>query len=345
MFIMYGLIFGKFAPLHNGHVNFIKESAKHCDTLVVVVSYDDKFNVKQTDFWKKYLTLENRLEWLNKEFKDYDDIIITYVDESELKGYPNSWQEYANLVYDAFYNATGVNSPNMVFSSEWEYDDGIKTYFPESVHVVIDSTRKAVTISATQIREHLYVHWEYLPRSVQFTLAKKIALIGIESTGKTTLSERLAKHYVAPVVPEFAKEFIINELNGVEKNIDDNHYDMFATKQLESIWELYDGSELAFIDTNAFITGFYQRLYTGKISPVVEDLMRTESYDLILYLDNDVEWIDDGMRYHGTPTLRQKAKVLFELMLLEYNINYVKINGSYDERFKSAIKHINGVLR
>ena len=73
--------------------------------------------------------------------------------------------------------------------------------------------------------------------------------------------------------------------------------------------------------------------------------MRTESYDLILYLDNDVEWIDDGMRYHGTPSLRQKAKVLFELMLLEYNINYVKIDGSYDERFKKAIKHINEVLR
>jgi len=184
-----------------------------------------------------------------------------------------------------------------------------------------------------------------LPRSVQFTLAKKIALIGIESTGKTVLSEKLANHYVAPVVPEFAKEFIINELNGDEQHIDDAHYDMFATKQLESIQTLYDGSELVIIDTNAFITGFYQRLYTGKITPVVEELMRTESYDLILYLDNDVEWIDDGMRYHGTPSLRQKAKVLFELMLLEYNINYVKINGSYDERFKSAIKHINEVLR
>lgn len=342
---MYGLIFGKFAPLHNGHVNFIKESAKHCDTLVVVVSYDDKFNVKQNDFWKKYLTLENRLYWLNQEFKDDDNIIITHVDESGLKGYPNSWQEYANLVYDAFYDATGVKSPNMVFTSEWEYDDGIKTYFPESVHVVIDSNRKAVTISATQIREHLYVNWEYLPRSVQFTLSKKIVLIGIESTGKTVLSEKLAKHYVAPVVPEFAKEFIINELNGNEHDINDAHYDMFATKQLESIQTLYDGSELVIIDTNAFITGFYQRLYTGKITPVVEDLMRTESYDLILYLDNDVEWIDDGMRYHGTPSLRHKAKVLFELMLLEYDINYVKIDGTYDERFKKAIKHINEVLR
>ena len=345
MFIMYGLIFGKFAPLHNGHVNFIKESAKHCDTLVVVVSYDEKFNVKQSDFWKKQLTLDNRLSWLNQEFKDDDNIIITYVDESQLKGYPNSWQEYANLVYDAFYDATGVKSPNMVFSSEWEYDDGIKKYFPESVHVVIDSNRKVVPISATQIREHLYVNWEYLPRSVQFTLAKKIALIGIESTGKTVLSEKLAKHYVAPVVPEFAKEFIINGLNGSEQDIDDIHYDMFATKQLKSIEELYDGSELVIIDTNAFITGFYQRLYTGKISPVVEELIRTESYDLIIYLDSDVAWIDDGMRYHGTPTLRQKAKVLFELMLLEYDVSYVKIDGTYDARFNKAIKHINGVLR
>jgi len=262
-----------------------------------------------------------------------------------LKGYPNSWKEYADLVYEAFYDATDEKCPGIIFTSEWEYDDGIKTYFPESVHVVIDSNRKAVSISATQIREHLYVNWEYLPRSVQFTLAKKIALIGIESTGKTVLSEKLAKHYVAPVVPEFAKEFIINELDGREQDIDESHYDMFATKQLESIQHRYDGSELVIIDTNAFITGFYQRLYTGKISEKVEQLIRSEEYDLILYLDNDVEWVDDGMRYHGTPTLRQKAKVLFELMLLEYNINYVKINGSYDERFKSAIKRINEVLK
>lgn len=342
---MYGLIFGKFAPLHNGHVHFIHESAKLCDTLVVILSYDQKFNNTLSSFWKEKLTLDNRLSWLDEVFEDNPNIIITYVDESELKGYPNSWKEYADLVYDAFTRVTEQSEPGMVFTSEWEYDEGIKTYFPNAVHVVIDNKRNTVPISATDIREHLYVNWERLPIPVQYSLAKRIAVIGIESTGKSMLCEKLSKHYVAPMVPEYAKDYIINELGGDERAINDSHYDMFATNQLNSIRKLYDGSELIIIDTTAFVTGYYQMLYSGTISPMVESLIHEEEYDLILYMDNDVPWVDDGMRYHGTPTLRQKAKVLFEVMLLEYDIDYVKINGSYDERFRKAISKINGVLR
>lgn len=341
---MIGLMFGKFAPLHKGHIHCINESLRYCDTLVVVVSYDQKFNDTLDDFWQSKLTLENRMDWLNEEFKDNHNVIITYVDESSLKGYPNSWREYTDLVYNEFYRATGEKVPGIVFTSEWEYDEGIKTYFPESVHVVIDCNRKSVPISATQIREHLYLNWDYLPRSVQFSLSKKIVLIGTESTGKTTLSERLSEHYIADLVPEFAKDYIIDVLDGDEKNLTNEHYMLFAEQQLESVKRLYTGSELIFIDTNAFITGYYQRLYEGHTTPELDRLIRDESYDLVLYMDNDVDWVDDGMRYHGTPTLRQKSKVLFELMLLEYDIDYVKIDGTYEERFNKAVKYINEVL-
>lgn len=342
---MIGLMFGKFAPLHKGHIHCINESLRYCDTLVVVVSYDQKFNDTLEDFWKFKLTLENRMGWLDEVFKDNSNVIITYVDESSLKGYPNSWEEYADLVYEAFQQVTNVSYPGIVFTSEWEYDDGIKTYFPESVHVVIDDNRTTVPISATNIREHLYLNWDYLPRSVQFTLSKKIVLIGTESTGKTTLSKRLAEHFIADLVPEYAKDYIIDVLDGDEQNLTNEHYMLFAEQQLESVKRLYTGSELIIIDTNAFITGFYQRLYEGHTTPELEELIRHESYDLVLYLDNDVVWVDDGMRYHGTPTLRQKSKVLFELLLLEYNIEYVKIDGTHEQRFKQAIKHISEVLQ
>src|SRR6185312_14702126 len=48
---------------------------------------------------------------------------------------------------------------------------------------------------------------------------KKIVVIGPESTGKSTLCEKLAEHYNTLWVPEYAREYL--EKNGTEYSYDD----------------------------------------------------------------------------------------------------------------------------
>ena len=48
---------------------------------------------------------------------------------------------------------------------------------------------------------------------------KKVALIGPESTGKTTLCKQLAQHFKTEWVPEYASTYIEN-LNRMTVNLD-----------------------------------------------------------------------------------------------------------------------------
>ena len=45
----------------------------------------------------------------------------------------------------------------------------------------------------------------------------KVVLFGPESTGKTTLSRQLAKHYNSVWVPEYAREYLQNKWNNERK--------------------------------------------------------------------------------------------------------------------------------
>mgnify|MGYP001554485461 FL=1 len=48
---------------------------------------------------------------------------------------------------------------------------------------------------------------------------KKIAVIGPESTGKSTLCDQLAKHYHTEWCPEYAREYLLN--HGTDYSYDD----------------------------------------------------------------------------------------------------------------------------
>lgn len=159
------LIVGKFAPITKGHINFIRKSSIGTKKLKVVLCFDEKWLGRQDEHHQKILTLENRLGWLKEIFKDDENIDVTFIDETNLKPYPNGWAEYTDLLRGTFGGTIPKNTA--IFSSEIEYDDGYKTHLPELSHVVVDPERKAVPISATMIRKDTKKHWEYIPECVQ----------------------------------------------------------------------------------------------------------------------------------------------------------------------------------
>ena len=340
-----GIIFGKFAPLHNGHIKLINEASLQCDVLLVLVSFDNKFQKTLTDFWKEKLTSANRVNWLRECYGDMNHIIIDVLDESDLKGYPNSWDEYNQLLRDKCIKHFNEDSPTYFFTSETEYDTKLTEYFPSTQHKVIDSDRIDVPISATKIRNDLGTYWDYLPRSTQKTLTKTIAIVGTESSGKSTLCKLLANKYDTIAVNEFAKNYIIEYLDSNENNIVKTHYPMFARGQLSAINNAKNyGNKFIIADTNALVTGFYEQLYTGSISYAVENCIRNEKYDLVIYLDDGIPWVADGLRHNGTDDQRLRAKTIFESLLLQYDIEYTKINGSYKERYDAVSSLIEKLI-
>ena len=93
-----GCVFGKFMPLHNGHVNFINIAATKVDKLYVVLSYDSKALDTMPLNLSRKLSLRNRFIWLQQTFKDFDHIVVTYIDESNIPSYPNGWSKWSELL-------------------------------------------------------------------------------------------------------------------------------------------------------------------------------------------------------------------------------------------------------
>lgn len=159
------LIVGKFAPITKGHINFIRKSSIATKKLKVVLCFDEKWLGRQDEYHQKILTLENRLNWLNEIFKDDENIEVVFIDETNLKPYPNGWAEYSDLLRGVFGGTIPENTA--IFSSETGYDKGYKTHLPELQHVVVDPERVDVPISATMIRTDPKGHWKYIPECVQ----------------------------------------------------------------------------------------------------------------------------------------------------------------------------------
>ena len=177
-----GLIFGKFAPLTAGHVNFIRMAVESgIDRLYLFLSFDQKFNNTQTPWMQDRLGLTQRLLDLKSLIQDsglQHKVIVDYVDESNIPGYPEGGKAYAELIRAKIPEGEILTH---AFSSEPEYTEYFSEHLPEVEHVVLDSERKGVDISATRIRTNLRDNFEYLSDQARPRFVKRVAIIGVES--------------------------------------------------------------------------------------------------------------------------------------------------------------------
>lgn len=64
--------------------------------------------------------------------------------------------------------------------------------------------------------------------------------------------------------------------------------------------------------------------------------------NLYLYLNNDVEYLQDGTRLSETD--RNLLDLSNREILQEHHVEIVEITGDWEQRFEKAIEHINRVI-
>jgi NadR type nicotinamide-nucleotide adenylyltransferase len=165
-------------------------------------------------------------------------------------------------------------------------------------------------------------------------------LAGAESTGKTTLAERLAAHYGTVWVPEHARSYL--EARGGRFDVSDITRIAVEHAASEDA-ALCHARRLIVCDTDALVTSVYAELYFGTVPPVVARLADERPADLTLLLDVDVPWVDDGFR--DLPHLRAELDALFRRALERRKLSFVRISGDFGERWRAAVAAIDGVLR
>ncbi|MFT4032068.1 MAG: ATP-binding protein [Siphonobacter sp.] len=161
---------------------------------------------------------------------------------------------------------------------------------------------------------------------------KKIVIVGPESTGKTTLTQRLAAHFDTVWVEEYGR--IYCERFGNDCDALDLCHIAAGQLYLEEEGSKIARHNLLFCDTDLLVTQTYAEMYLGESPEVISHLAQEQHYDLYLLLDIDVPWINDSIRLFADRRQWHFDRLKTLLQERPYQI----ISGRFEERFERA-KH------
>ena len=192
------VVFGSFAPLHQGHIDLIQRAKRQCDRVWVVVSGYEGDRREQVG-----LTLQKRFRYIREAFGDDELTSVCKLDETNLPRYPMGWQEWLDQMFaEISYDET--QQELIFFVGERNYQQELSNRGFETV-----LQERKFGISATMIRENPSRYWKYIAQPFRRQFTKKVLIMGSASNGKTTLAKDLARYYDAPVSLEYAREYQI----------------------------------------------------------------------------------------------------------------------------------------
>lgn len=317
-----GLIVGKFYPPHRGHRHLIDTARAQVDDLTVIVCGKEG----------EVPSGELRADWLEEI---HTDVRVMLIDDTYDAQDSRIWAE--NCV-----RWLG-RAPDVVFTSE-DYGDEFARHLG-CRHVQVDRARAAVPVSGTRVRANPLDCWEFLEPPVRGFYAARICVVGAESTGKTTLSQDLARHFKTVWVPEYGREYSKHKL-AAEGGYDfrSEEFAHIAARQCELENEAARRANKVLIcDTDAFVTSIWHRRYMGARAPVVEEIAaRHRRPDLYILTDIDTPFEQDGTR--DGEHIREWMHEVFIEELRAQGRYFRSVSGARDERLRQSVGYIEELL-
>ena len=172
----------------------------------------------------------------------------------------------------------------------------------------------------------------------------RIAVFGTESTGKTSLAERLAQRFGEPWSREFAREFW------------DTHAGVITADDLDAIGRGQVANEeqaaaaarrVVFCDTELITCTLWNDvLFPGRCPAWVREQaeVRARRFAVYLLCDADVPFVPDPQRCFPDDEARAGARQLWREALVSRRLPFVEIRGSWPERERTAIAAVERVL-
>lgn len=188
---------------------------------------------------------------------------------------------------------------------------------------------------------------------------RKIAIVGPESSGKTTLCKALADYYDAPWVEECARGYLENQ---------DGRYveaDLLAIASLQHDIEIFEESRawdrhmeahahlsppydpsgahmptrypelpLLLCDTDMITVRIWSEEKFGRCDPALVELSEAWPYDHWLLCRPDIPWEPDPLREN--PHDRDRLFEVYETMLRDLSKPFIVIEGDQAARMRKA---------
>ncbi|WP_435978489.1 AAA family ATPase [Psychrobacter sp. DM4] len=177
----------------------------------------------------------------------------------------------------------------------------------------------------------------------------KVAVLGAESTGKTTLCRDLAAHFKSLWVPEYMREFLQDKWDGKKLTCiwDDllpiakgqvTLENQLTSQALRTAKNKGQSQTYLFCDTSLFELMVYANWYYDDCPPALMHAAVDHHYDLILLTNTDIPWVADDLR--DSPYMRQEIRAYFKKHLNQHNKKYKQIGGDRQERVEQVVDWI-----
>lgn len=321
-----GLTLGKYAPFHKGHQYVVDLMLREMDEAIVVV-----YDTPATG-----IPLQVRAGWIR-----------------EL--YPRA------RVVEAWDGPDGYSSDRDHEIREEEYIlgflDGEKVsafYSSEfyGAHMAkalgcldrrVDEARRVVPVSGTAIREDAYRHREFVSDVVYRDLIVKAVFVGAMSTGKSTITEALARRYGTTFASEYGRDYWTE--HQVDRRIGFEDFNAIAVGHIErEDAAVLGANRYCFVDTNAITTYMYALDYHGRAPELLTRLAleNASRYDLFFLCEDDIPY-DDTWDRSGD----QKRHVFHKQIVADLErrrIPYIPLRGSLEERMRRVDEVLAGFV-
>jgi len=166
---------------------------------------------------------------------------------------------------------------------------------------------------------------------------KIIVITGAESTGKSTLTERLANHFGVPFIPEIARDYV-EKLNRKYNYSDVENIAKMQTEQFRKL--VKSDAPYIFADTWLIVTKIWFEFVYHKTPDWIIEEINTTKIDLFLVCDIDLPWIYDPVRENGGET-----RIILHHNYIEnitnFGFDYRIVSGFDDQRFNCALNFLN----
>ncbi|MGW7365186.1 AAA family ATPase [Streptomyces sp. NPDC054841] len=340
----HGLVLGKFYPPHAGHHHLVRTARDRCERLTVLVCAASVESIP----------LDERMAWMSEVHPDVrvvgaiDDIPVDLTD-------PAVWDAHM-----AVFRAAVPRRVDAVFTSETYGEELARRFRADSV--CVDLGRTVFPVSGTAVRKDPVGCWDFLEPPVRAALARRVVVLGAESTGTTTLATALAGHYRARggvwartgCVAEYGREFSERKLAGLraerpgatwsDVRFTSGEFPLIARRQAErENAAARTGSPVLICDTDAFATTVWHERYMGGPNDEVAEIAARGRGDLWLLTDHrGVPFEDDGLR--DGEQLRPWMTARFADRLARTGRRFVTVTGPHEERLATAVAAVDALL-
>lgn len=346
-----GIMIGHFEPLHLGQLRSILHASGQVKTLHVIITIHPCPNPNFT------VTLQDKARWLQMACQDLPFIQIHTTDEIMLPFHDRIDDTIIDIhktnaklrlllkrlaILDEEGSATDDTELPILFVAA---NHPLATMTAQDqLMIPIETTPVQAGFDSAAIARNPVAHWQAIHPEARGNYTKTVAIVGGESSGKTTLVHKLANYYGASFALEMGRLYVGTDLGGSEVGLQYSDYAPIALDHAEAIRvaKYQAPAPITLVDTDFVTTQAFCEEYEDRTHPFVTACIDEFRFDHTIFLANNTPWVADGMRTLGSENARDRFESRLTDIFARHGISPYRVTSpNYDERYQQVIAYIN----